>query len=192
VAFGVVLALAIWSDVLLSIRQDARMENVDWPLDPVVRKSEIARRAIGDVRAALAGKRARVVILIPAATSSDVDLGTGRVAAGTTIKRYALEAVLDDGRSLRAQVANAESVTFVHDYEPGRDGWLCFLSRSDSHLVPLGELPAAHERYIEAMLASGLPAAALDYADKALADRPGDAALRALREQAAAAVGVKP
>ena len=188
----VVLAFALWSDVLLSIRQDARMENVDWPLDPVVRKSEIARRAIGDVRSALAGRRARVVILIPAAISADVDLGTGRVAAGTTIKRYALEAVLDDGRSLRAQVANAESVTFVHDYAPGHDGWLCFLSRSDSHLVPLGELPAAHARYIEAMLASGLPAAALDYADKALADRPGDDALRALRERAAATVGVQP
>jgi hypothetical protein len=60
------------------------------------------------------------------------------------------------------------------------------LSRSDSHLVPLGTIPAAHARFVQAMLASRLPAAALDYAEKALADRPGDAALRALREQAAA------
>jgi hypothetical protein len=37
------------------------------------------------------------------------------------------------------------------------------------------------------MLASGFPAAARDYADKALADRPGDPSLRALREQADAA-----
>jgi hypothetical protein len=38
------------------------------------------------------------------------------------------------------------------------------------------------------MLASQLPAAALDYAEKALADQPGDATMRALRERAAAAV----
>jgi hypothetical protein len=37
------------------------------------------------------------------------------------------------------------------------------------------------------MLASGLSAAALDYATKALADRPDDTALRALYEQALAA-----
>lgn len=187
VAAAVVLAAGLWTDVLLSTRMDLRMPNVDWPLDPVLRKSEIARRGIGDVRTALAGERARVLILIPAAISSDIDLGTGRVSANTPIKRYALEAVLDDGRSLRAQVANAESVTFVHDYVAGHDGWRCFLSRSDSHLVPLGEVPAAHARYIEAMLASGLNAAALDYATKALADRPDDTALHALYEQALAA-----
>jgi hypothetical protein len=54
--------------------------------------------------------------------------------------------------------------------------------------VPLGVLPAAHARFVEAMLASQLPAAALDYADKALADQPDDAVMRALRERAAAAV----
>jgi len=53
--------------------------------------------------------------------------------------------------------------------------------------VPLGELPGAHARFVEVMLASGLPAAALDYADKAIADRPGDPALRELRDRAAAA-----
>jgi hypothetical protein len=95
--------------------------------------------------------------------------------------------VLDAGRSLRAFVPEADSVTFVHDYEPGRSGWTLLLSRSDSHLVPLGELPAAHARFVEAMLASRLPAAALDYADKALADQPADATMRALRERGAAA-----
>jgi hypothetical protein len=89
-------------------------------------------------------------------------------------------------------VPAADSVVFVHDYEPGRDGWQYFLSRSDSHVVPLGELPAAHARFVQAMLLSGLAPAALDYADKALAGMPGDAALRTLREQAAAAVAATP
>ena len=191
-ALGVVLLYAAWNDVLLSVRLDLRMASTDWPLDPVLRKSEIASRGIGDVRTALAGRHARVAILIPASISRDVDLGSGRVPGDARIRRYALEAVLDGGRSLRAQVANADSVVFVHDYEPGRDGWLYFLSRSDSHLVPLGELPGAHARFIEAMLASGFPAAALAYAERALTDRPGDAAMAELRERAAVAAAAAP
>src|SRR5262249_52465842 len=147
---------------------------------------EIARRATGDVQKVLAGRHANVVILIPASISRDVNLGSGSVSANTPVRRYALEEVLDEGRSLRALVPAVDSAAFVHDYAPGRDGWACFLSRSDSHLVPLGALPGAHARFVEAMLASQLPAAALDYADKALADRPADAEMRALRERAAA------
>jgi hypothetical protein len=193
VTAGVVLVLyAVWNDVLLSVRQDLRMAATDWPLDPVLRKSEIARRGISDVATALAGRHARVAILIPAAISHDVNLGSGEVSADTPVKRYALEATLDEGRSLRALVPNADSVEFVHDYEGGRAGWQYFLSRSDSHLVPLGELPAAHARYVQAMLASGFAAAALDYADKALAGHPDDAVLRALRERAAAAAAGPP
>ena len=188
VAGVVVLVTAAYHDFMLSTRLDLRMANVDWPLDPVLRKSRIAERGIGDVRTALNGQRGRVAILIPASTSADIDLGSGRVAEPALKRRYALEAVLDEGRSVRAQVPNADSVVFVHEYEPGRAGWLYLLSRSDSHLVPLGELPAAHLRFVEAMLASRLPAAALDYADKALADRPDDAAMAALRGRALAAI----
>lgn len=183
---------AIWSDVLLSLREDLRMAATDWPLDPVLRKSEIARRGIEDVRAALGGERARVVILIPASISRDVNLGSGRVLDDAPLTRYVLETTLDEGRSLRALVPAVDSVVFVHDYQPGREGWQYFLSRSDSHLVPLGESPAAHARFVQAMLASGFGSAALDYAEKALADRPDDPALRVLQAQAAAEVGATP
>ena len=188
VALLVLVVYAAWNDVLLSVRADLRMTSTDWPLDPVLRKSEIARRGIEDTGAALAGRRANVAILIPASISRDVNLGSGAFSANTPVKRYALEDVLDSGRSLEALVPEADSVVFVHDYEPGRAGWLLLLSLSDSHLVPLGVLPAAHGSFVEAMLRSQFPAAALDYADKALADRADDAAMRALRERAAAAV----
>jgi hypothetical protein len=188
VAVLVLLVYAAWTDVLLALRLDLRMTSTDWPLDPVLRKSEIARRGIADTRAVLAGRHANVAILIPASISHDVNLGSGAVAADAPVKRYALEDVLDAGRSLQAFVPEVDSVVFVHDYEPGRTGWTLLLSRSDSHLVLLGVLPAAHARFVEAMLVSQLPAAALEYADRALADQPGDLAMRALRERAAAAV----
>jgi hypothetical protein len=188
VAVLALLVYAAWSDVLLSLRADLRMTSTDWPLDPVLRKSEVARAGIADTRAALAGHHANVAILIPASISHDVNLGSGAVAADAPVKRYALEDVLDAGRSLQAFVPEVDSVVFVHDYEPGRTGWTLLLSRSDSHLVLLGVLPAAHARFVEAMLVSQLPAAALEYADRALADQPGDLAMRALRERAAAAV----
>jgi len=167
---------------------DLRMTSTDWPLDPVLRKSEIARAGIDDTRAILAGRHANVAILIPASISHDVNLGSGEVSTETPVRRYALEDVLDAGRSLKPFVHGLDSVVFVHDYEPGRAGWMLLLSRSDSHLVPLGDLPAAHARFVQAMLASQLPAAALDYADKALSDRPEDAEMRGLRDRAAAAV----
>jgi hypothetical protein len=184
VAALVLLVYAAWSDVLLSLRVDLRMTSTDWPLDPVLRKSEIAQVGITDTRAALEGRHANVAILIPASISHAVNLGSGVVAPDTPKRRYELEEVLDSGRSLKALVPEVDSVAFVHDYEPGRAGWLMLLSRSDSHLVSLGVLPAAHARFVAAMLANQFPRAALDYADKALVGEPGDAALLALRERA--------
>lgn len=178
------LVYAAWNDVLLSARMDLRMTATDWPLDPVLRKSEIARRSIGDVRQALGGRHANVAILIPASISRDVDLGTGQLTDRGTIRRYAVREVLDEGRSLQALVPEVDSVAIVHDYEPGRAGWLYFLSRSDSHLAPLGALPGAHARFVEAMIGAGFREAARDYATKALADHPGDPALQALRARA--------
>jgi hypothetical protein len=181
------LVFALWNDVLLATRLDLRMPVVDWPLDPVTRKSEVARRAVTDTRAALAGGRADIAILIPASLSRNLDLGSGRVADEGPVKRYELEAVLDGGASLRALVPGADSVVFVHDFEPGREGWLYLISRADAHLVSLGLLPGAHAGVVRAMLAGGLAGPALDYADKACAALPEDPVLAALRAQAAAA-----
>lgn len=181
------LAYGAWNDVLLSARLDLRMAATDWPLDPVLRKSEIARRAIDDVREALAGRHANVAILIPASISRDVDLGTGQLTDRGKVRRYAVREVLDEGRSLQAIVPEVDSVAIVHDYEAGRAGWLYFLSKSDSHLTLLGPLPAAHARFVEAMLGAGFTAAAADYLTKALADRPDDPALQALRVRVAQA-----
>jgi len=180
VATLVLLVYGVWSDVLLSMRMDLRMPSVDWPLDPVLRKSEIARRSIGDVSRYLSGRHANVAILIPAATSRPVDLGTGRVVADSVAKRYALREVLDDGRSLRALVPVVDSVVIVHDFEPGRAGWEYFVSQSDSHLLPMGPLPQGHVRLVQGMLALGLADLARDYAQKALAADPADTALRDL------------
>src|SRR5262249_43217046 len=69
---ALVLDYGAWSDVLLPVREDLRMSATDWPLGPVLRKSEIARRSIADVRSALNGRHARVAILIPASISQDV------------------------------------------------------------------------------------------------------------------------
>lgn len=192
VAGLVTIVLAAYNDMLLSIRLDQRMPNVDWPLDPVLRKSTIARRGIEDVREALAGRRAKVAILIPDAVSADVNLRTGRFESSSAKRRYALEAVLDEGRSVQALVPLADTVVFVNDYEPGREGWLYLISFSDSHLMSLGELPGGHARYVEGLLSSGLPKVALDYTQKALADYPGDSALLALRDRAAAQLAATP
>ena len=192
VAVLVVVVGAAWSDVLLSMRLDLRMPNVDWAMDPVLRKSRIAEGAIRDVRTTLGTLRGKVAILIPASISGSVDLGTGRITAGGTFKRYELAADLDDGATLRAMVPTVDSAAIVTDFAPGHDGWRYFISRSDSRLVDLGTLPGAHVRVVEALIASGLPSAALDYAQKALANDPTNEAMRARRDRAAAALANAP
>ena len=176
------LLYGLWSDVLLSMRMDLRMTITDWPLDPVLRKSEIARRSITDVSRRLAGRHADVVIMIPAAASRAFDVGSGRMAADSVVKRYVLREVLDGGRSLRGMLPNVDSVAVVHDFEPGRRGWEYFLSQRDSHVLPLGPLPEAHARYVQAMLSVGLVDAARDYARQALAADPADPDMRRLWE----------
>src|SRR5262249_22683032 len=131
VAFAAVLVYSALFDVLLSLREGPRHSATDLPLHPVLRQSELPRPVNVDVRAALTGCHTRLAILIPASISHAVDLGSGRVGGSDEApRRYELEQVLDEGRSLRAQVANVDSAVFVHDYEPGRDGWDYFLSRS--------------------------------------------------------------
>ncbi len=144
------------------------------------------------MRRALGGTPAKVVILIPASISGALDLGTGRFREGASFKRYELEAVLDGGASLRALVPAAESVAFVHDFDAAHDGWRCFMSRSDARLVEMGTYPEAHRRILQALLASGFAAAAVDYADQAIAARPDDLLLRELRDRAAASLPLAP
>jgi hypothetical protein len=174
VALALLAAFAAFADRQLAARLSARMPSVDWPLDPVTRKSEIARRAITDVREALAGRRTNVAVLLPGSLAAGVDLGSGRATRAVEGARFELEAVLDGGRSLRAFVPNADTVEFVHEYVPGHAGFTFFMARSDDHVVELGPPPAAHAYVIATMLANHDEAGAVRYADAALADRPDE------------------
>ena len=159
------------ADHQLAARMAARMPSVDWPLDPVLRKSEIARRSITDVRDALAGRHANVVLLLLASVAETIDLGTGRGVRATLSGQYQLESVLDEGRSLRAFVPAVDSVEFVHDFVPGHGDFTFFFALSDGHVGEIGIPPRAHAIVVSTLLASGKVSAAREYADAALADR---------------------
>ena len=169
-----VLAYAALSDRQLGARMAARMPSVDWPLDPVLRKSEIARRSIADVSAALAGRRAKLVLLLPAAVAERIDLGTGRSLGAGTGERYELESVLDGGRSLCAFVPAVDSVEFAHDFVPGHREFTFFVTEPDGRVADIGSPPHAHAMLISTLLGNGHVRAAVEYADRALAGWPGD------------------
>jgi hypothetical protein len=176
VAGALLAGYAAFADHQLAARTSVRMPSVDWPLDPVLRKSEIARRSITDVKTALAGGHAKVAVLLLASGAEGVDVGTGRGMPVRPGARFELETVLDDGRSLRAFVPGADSVEFVHDYVSGHRDFRFFYARADEHLVELGRPPEAHGWVISTLLANHRYRAAVEYADKAVADLPREPA----------------
>jgi len=173
IAGAIVLAHAALSAALVTQRVTLRMGAADWPLDPVLRKSVIAQRAIADVRRALGGRRTNVAILLPAGTTTTVDLGSGEAVANRTTSRNELEEVLDDGRSLSAFVPNADTVEFVHGYVPGHARFDFFAGEASGDVADLGPPPKADALMAINMGAIGRFGPALDWLDRALADRPG-------------------
>src|SRR5207244_5789620 len=92
------------------------------PLDPDLRKSEMARAAARSIAPPLAGEHARVAFLLPSELSEFYSTSTGEKHAGgpsATPSYLMLEGALDGGNGLRALLPNVDSVAFLPAWRPG-------------------------------------------------------------------------
>jgi hypothetical protein len=185
---AIVLLHAAWSDVLLSIRVDARAAATGMPIDPVLRKSEATRLAVQAVGASPGGAPARVLIVQPASVATTVNLSTGRSESGPS-GRWELDSVLDGGRSLRAYLPGVDSVEFAHALPEGHDDFDWFLPLADGRIRPIGRPPDATARVAEAMLEFDRVPAAVEWTAGALAARPHARVLWLARGDALARAG---
>lgn len=158
----IVTAGAVTQDRLLEARWTAVLPGGDAPADPVLRKSEYARRLIEGTRDALAGRRARVAFLLLDDTMGLHDLHTGasRALQPGEVRRNAVESILGDGTALRALVPNVDSVLFVHRLDSSLEGFDCFLPTRECHARHLGKPPEAFEVLAMNLVAAGLHEAA--------------------------------
>lgn len=172
-----VVAWAAAQERLLDARWTAVLPGGDAPADPVLRKSEYARRLIEGTRDALEGRRARVAFFLLDDTMGLHDLrtgGTGELRPGET-RRNAVESILGDGTALRALVPNVDSVLFVHRLDSSLEGFDCFLPTREVHARYLGKPPEAFEVLAMNLVRAGLHDAAarmLEYEGRMWPGRP--------------------
>lgn len=179
-AVALVLAHALHADRLLAERHAARIAGTGIPLDPDLRKSEVARQASLAVGKALAGREARVAFLVPAGLEEVFSATTGeRQRTASDSGSYTmLGGALDDGRGLRALHPNVDSVAFLRGWTPGYGGFEMFSQSRDGAVHALGRGADGYAAAGASMLAGGAVEPGRRLLEGALSEFPDHAPLR--------------
>jgi hypothetical protein len=171
-AVGVVLVYAVASDRLIADRMRERLPGFDLPIDPFLRKTELARRtAEGVAGPAQAGSR-RIAFLVP----------EGHSQAYHDVIRE----TLDQGRGLRFLYSGVDSVVYVSRWGPAQLEFELFVQDREARTQRLGRGPEALLEWSARLEQDGLTAQAQAALDSALRAWPGDARLVTARRRLAA------
>jgi hypothetical protein len=180
-AILMVFAHGVNADRLLAQRFAARMRGTGIPLDPDLRKSEIARHTSDAVGRALAGRRGRVAFLLPSSLRQIYSTATGQRmdrAVPDSSSYTMLAGALDDGRGLVALHPNIDSVAFLPGWRPGYADFEIFSQSRDGTVFALGQGPDGFAQAGVAMLRNGDVAPAKELLADALSEFPDHAPLR--------------
>jgi hypothetical protein len=126
---------------------ERRIPSLGLPLDPMLRKMEVAMNAQRDLAAGLEPAPARLLIVSPPGESSVYSVRTGRMverAAAGAPSYNVLAAVLDDGRALRALFPQLSQVRLDEHLVASDTGAVLAANRVDGHLRLFGRGPGAH------------------------------------------------
>ncbi len=176
-----VIGHAWWSDRLLAQRVALRMEGTGIPLDPDLRKSELARHAFIGVGERLAGAHGRVGFLLPASLERSYSTATGDTVATAArgAHRYGmLEGALDGGRGLRVLLPSVDSVAFLDGWAPGYGGFELFGENEKGKVFSLGRGADGFALAGALMMDAGVVGPAGMLMEQALSEFPNHAALR--------------
>ncbi|MBI3540332.1 MAG: hypothetical protein HY076_08685, partial [Candidatus Eisenbacteria bacterium] len=172
---------ALMSDRLLAERLALHMPGTGIPLDPDLRKSEMARHTAAGVAQGLAGERAGVAFILPSELSQVYSTATGaKQAPGLpdSVSYPMLEGALDGGAGLRVLVANVDSVAFLPGWKPGYGAFEMFSQSADGTVFPLGRGADGFASAGAAMRRSGDVAPAVRLLAGAVGEFPDVARLR--------------
>ena len=181
VVLAILVAHAAFADRLLAARLRTFMPGTGIPLDPDLRKSEMARQAIGAVAQYFAGRRGRVAFFIPEALREVHDTASGQVLATPAQEASShpmLEDALNEGAGLRALVPNVDSVAFLRAWQPGYGDFELFAQSPDGRVFPLGRGPDGFATAGGAIVKGGAPAIARDLLAEAVGEFPDHSRLR--------------
>jgi hypothetical protein len=169
VTAAVIATAWIWAgQVSLANRAAGRLVGVDVPLDPHLRKAELARRVVTRVGQAVGTRSASLVFVIP-------DAGPTRTLAGI------LHSILGEGRALRMIYPQLDSVAFVSAWNPAYRDFELFYGSVDGYVKPLGRGAGAGVQLVRALAADGWTEDAQRSLTPLVACYPDEPAVRALR-----------
>lgn len=170
-AVALVLGYALVSSGLIAVRLRERLPTLDLPIDPFLRKTELARRtAEGTAGAVRAGIR-RVAFLVP----------EGPAGAYHDLIR----ATLDQGRGLRFLQPGLDSVAYVTRWSPAHGEFELFAQDPDGRTRRLGRGPEALLEWSALLARDGSADQACAALDSALVAWPADTRLARARRQLA-------
>ena len=174
-ALALAVGLALVGEQLVDRRWDQRIPGRGFHVDPMLRKSEVIRHVSESLRAALAGRRARLVFVEPAESHRSFVVGTGRSLEHIDPNSQdLLSAVLDMGRGLRALYPGLDSVAFVQRWSPALREFDLVANTPEGHAVDFGLGPDAHLRFASALVDGGYTSVAIDHLAAAARAYPTD------------------
>jgi hypothetical protein len=168
---------AFASDSLMAKRWASRLPGVELHSDPYLRKSEIVEHLSRSLAPAIAGRRARLVFVMPAESMTRVNVATGQVVAASGEQHNYLRSLLDDGRALKALHTEVDSVAFVDKWSPAFRDFDVIVNGPNGEAIDLGRGPVAHMRLASLLISGGHPLAAVENLDQAMTVYPGNSGL---------------
>jgi hypothetical protein len=180
-AVVIVIAHAARADDMLDVRYTTRMRGTGIPLDPDLRKSEIARHAFTAVGKKLGGSHGKVAFLLPSSVRTIYSTATGErmaVAVPDSGSYSMLAGALDDGRGLRALIPGVDSAAFLSAWKPGYADFEIFSQSNTGQCFALGRGADGFAEAGAALMRSGDVVPARELLADALGEFPDHAPLR--------------
>ncbi|MBI5169243.1 MAG: hypothetical protein HZA61_07125 [Candidatus Eisenbacteria bacterium] len=162
--------------MFLAAAEGARIERVNLPRDGFQRRLEVVRNAAVTLERQLPREETAIVIYDTPESRFVLSVREGGLVGDTTraaVRQKLLDAVLDQGRGLRALFPQLKSVRLATTVEPADSVALVFVANADGRLLACGKGAEAHLQVAKLWAQSGMADAARAHLAEAEALHPG-------------------
>jgi hypothetical protein len=190
------VAYAVRADHQIERRARAHIAGVDLALDPVLRRQEVAGRALGSIARSLDAGSRRLAILSPEQSARVYGVRSGREGPVTPSGRAGgrepydlLAESIDRTGGVRLFFPQIDSVAFLTRWTADYRDFDLFVPYQDGRLLGFGRGPDAHLNAAAWMMEQRWPEPARDHLEAALGVYPDVRMLRLAYAQTLAACG---
>ena len=186
------VAYAVRADHQIERRAEARIAGVDLALDPVLRRQQVAGRALSAIARSLDAGSRRLAILSPQASARVFSVRSGSEHASTSGAREPYDLLaesIDRTGGVRLFFPQIDSVAFLTRWTADYRDFDLFVPYQDGRLAGFGRGPGAHAMAAAWMMQQHWPEPARDHLSAALQVYPEDRPLRFAYARTLAACG---